>query len=357
MSALTLPGLMPTACAGGALARAAALLGLLVACALPARAGETLRVLTWPGYADPDLVQRFERENEVRVDVSYIHSDESLRKNLSGNGSANYDVFAANTAELQSYIQLGVAVPLQLANIPNRERQLPRFRDLARVPGIARAGKVYAVAYTYSEMGLIYDRKQFRSAPPSLAALWDPQYQGRVLAFDTSGHNFSIASMALGGHPFRIPDAQFRSVVQKLVALRRNVLTFYSQPEESVELFRKHKVALMFANYGSQQVKLLRDAGADVGYVVPQEGALAWLDCWAVTRGARNKALAERWINFMLEPQVSAELTRRQGLANTLQASATRENDKLLWLEPVEDEQRRAGYWARILSGDLPEKL
>jgi putative spermidine/putrescine transport system substrate-binding protein len=135
------------------------------------------------------------------------------------------------------------------------------------------------------------------------------------------------------------------------------VLTFYTLPEESVELFRKHSVALMFANYGSQQVKLLRDAGADVGYVIPTEGALAWLDCWAVTRGARNKALAERWINYMLDKRVSAELTRRQGLANTVQAASARDSDKLIWLEPVEDDQRRAAYWSRILSGDVPEKL
>ncbi len=329
-----------------------------LAFALPVRAADTLRVLTWPGYADPDVVKRFEQEHKVRVEVSYVSSDEALRKHLAANNGANFDVFAANTAEMQFYIQHGVAVPLHLANIPNRARQLPRFRDLARVPGISRAGQVYAVAYTYSEMGLIYDRKQFKSPPMSLAAMWDPQYRGKVLAFDTSGHNFSIASLVLNGHPFRIEEAQFRKTVAHLVALRRNVLTFYTLPEESVELFRKHSVALMFANYGSQQVKLLRDAGVDVGYVIPAEGALAWLDCWAVTRGARNKLLAERWINYMLDKSVSAQLTRRQGLANTLEAvGSTKDSDKLIWLEPVEDDQRRAAYWARILSGDLPQKL
>ena len=331
---------------------------LCLGCMLSAQAVETLRVLTWPGYADPDLVKRFEQENQVRVEVSYVSSDEALRKHLSANGSANFDVFAANTAEMQFYIQHGVAVPLQLANIPNRAQQQARFRDLQRVPGISRAGQVYAVAYTYAEMGLIYDRKQFARPPVSLAAMWDPKYQGKVLAFDTSGHNFSIASMVLKGHPFRIEEARFRETVAKLIALRRNVLTFYTLPEESVELFRKHSVALMFANYGSQQVKLLRDAGADVGYVIPSEGALAWLDCWAVTRGAGNKRLAERWINFMLDKDVSAELTRRQGLANTITAPAsTKDSDKLIWLEPVEDDERRAAYWSRILSGDLPEKL
>lgn len=116
------------------------LIGLVVS--WPARALETLRVLTWPGYADSD-----------------------------------------NTA-----------------------RQLPRFRDARNIPGISRLGEVYAIPRTYSEMGPILDRKQFKHAPTSLSVMWDPTYQGRVLAFDTRGHNFSLASLLLGGKQFRIEN-------------------------------------------------------------------------------------------------------------------------------------------------------
>lgn len=324
----------------------------------PGQAVETLRVLTWPGYADPDLVKAFEKKYDVRVEVSFVSSDDVLRQKIQANHGGDFDVFAANTAELQYYMAQQLVLPLQLANIPNTAQQLPRFREVTRIPGITRLGEVYAVPYTYSEMGLIYDRQQFKVPPTSLSVLWDPAYQGRVLAFDVSGHNFSLAAMALGLAPFQIPDNRYKSVIDQLIALRRNVLTFYTQPEESVELFRRHKVAVLFANYGQQQLKLLRDAGADVAYVIPTEGALAWLDCWAVTRGVKNKALAERWINYMLDKTVSHELTRRQGLSNTIEASLTaRENDKIIWLEPVEDDKRRAVLWARIISGDRPGRF
>jgi putative spermidine/putrescine transport system substrate-binding protein len=114
---------------------------------------------------------------------------------------------------------------------------------------------------------------------------------------------------------------------------------------------------LLFANYGSQQVKLLRAAGADIGYLIPKEGALAWLDCWAVTRGARNKRLAEAWINYTLEKPVSDALTARQGLANTITATPAEHDRRLIWLEPVEDAVRRASLWSRIVSGDPPGKF
>ncbi len=325
---------------------------------LPASAVETLRVLAWPGYADSDLVRVFEKRHDVRVEVSFVGSDDVLREKIRANQGGDFDVFAANTAEMEYYIAEQLVVPLQLSNIPNTANQLPRFRDLHAIPGITRQGEVFAIPYTYSEMGLIYDRKQFREAPSSIAALWDPGYRGRVLAFDASSHNFSVAALLLGDSPFRIKDRDFGKVAEELVALRRNVLTFYALPEESVQLFRGYSAALLFANYGRQQFKQLRDAGADVGYVIPREGALAWLDCWAVTRGARNRQLAESWIDYMLEHGVSSELTRRQGLPNTIEADPlANETDKIIWLEPVEDAKRRAALWSHIISGDLPGKL
>jgi len=333
------------------------LLSFLLVLSSSAYAVETLRVLAWPGYADSDMVKVFEKRFDVHVEVSFVDSDDMLREIIGAHQGEDVDVFAANTAEIKYYIDQKLIAPLQLSNIPNTSHQLSRFRELPAIAGITQGGNIFAIPYTYSEMGLIYDRKQISDPPKSIAALWEQKYKGRVLAFNASSHNFSIASLLLGGSPFRIDDKQFERVVEILIALRRNVLTFYNQPEEAVRLFRDHSAALLFANYGSQQLKQLRDDGADVGYIIPREGALAWLDCWAVTRGAKNRQLAEKWINYTLEIDVSEQLTRRQGLSNTVESSPlTRETDKIIWLEPVEDAQRRAELWGHIISGDLPGK-
>lgn len=320
-----------------------------------------LRVLAWPGYADPDLVAVFEKRHGVRVEVTTVGSDDILRSKLTDPKGPVFDVVAANTVEIAQFVAQQQLQPLALGDIPNVARQLPRFRQLDAIAGIAHQGRVYAVPYTYSEMGLIYDRKEFGAPPDSLEVLWDPRWKGRVLAFDGSSHGFSIASMHLGQSPFRIAEEQFGAVARHLVALRRNLLSFYNLPEESLDLFRRHGVAVMHANYGQQQLKQFLDAGLDVGYVVPREGALAWLDCWAISSRSTQLALATQWINYMLEPQVNRELTLRQGLANTLEEPAGlvggAVKGPIVWLEPVEDGTRRGRLWQRIVSGDRPERF
>lgn len=314
---------------------------------------EKLRILAWEGYADADTVLAFEKKYKADVDIIQINTDDELWERVNRNNAADYDVFAVNTAELQRYVNYGFSVPLNLANIPNRAHQLPRFRNLSSIPGVVRQNKVYAIPYTYSTMGLIYDQKKVREVPRSMSAMWDPAYRGKVLAYNGSSHNFSIAALVAGRHPFRLDQDGFSQAARKLIDLRRNVLTFYSSPQEAVKLFIDNDIVLVYGNYGTQQLKALRDAGADVGYIIPEEGAFAWLDCWTVTRGARNRQLAESWINFTLEKAVSERLTKRHGLANTLTYFAdAREHDKIIWLEPVEDSVKRKQLWDRIMSGD-----
>nr|WP_245841113.1 extracellular solute-binding protein [Paraburkholderia ribeironis] len=321
-------------------------------------AGErVLRVLAWPGYADADVVKAFEQRYQAKVEVTLVDSDEALWAQMHASATPPFDVLAANTAEVRRYTQAKLLAPLDLASLPNTRKQLPRFQALKSIEGITSDGKVYAIPFTYSSMGLIYDRKQIPVAPRSMRELWNPRYRGKVLDFNSAQHNFSFTALALGyPHPFQLDAAQIRVIARKLVELRRNLLTYYTLPEEATAFFIQHKVALMFGNYGTQQVELLRRAGADVGYVIPDEGALAWLDCWSMTRAATDQPLALAWINYMLEPGVSALLTQRQGLANTLTAPVESSDDaRIVWIGPVENIQRREQLWTRIVSGDRSE--
>lgn len=328
---------------------------LLLLSALPAKASEVLRILAWPGYVSKEAISSFEQRHAVKVQLQEIASDDELWSRANANEGGDYDLLAVNTAELVRYIDADLVSPVRLANIPNTRLQTARFRKPASIPGLVRNGDIYAVPYTYSAMGLIYNRKLVTIPPVSMKALWDPRYRGKVLAYNGSAHNFSLTALNLGYHkPFALTPEQFAKVVQRLRALRDNVLRFYNTPEEVLQAFQNEEVALVFANYGDQQIQMLLKAGQDIGYVIPAEGALAWLDCWAVMRRARSRPLAEAWINHMLSKEVSSDLTLREGLANTLKDSprpAMPDTGKLIWLEPVENSQLRALYWERILAG------
>lgn len=318
-----------------------------------------LRLLAWPGYAEPEVVQAFERATGVQVSVTIVDNDDALWQRATAHDATGFDVFAVNTAELQRYVAQGLVSPVAADAVPNRRLQLPRFQDVARINGLVHGGQVMAVPFTYAEMGLIYNRQAVKQAPDSISALWDTRYRGRVLAYNGGTHGFSLAAQALGlPSPFRLRKQDWPVAVDKLIALRRNLAAYYTQPDESLALFRSRDAVLMLANYSSQQLKLLREAGLDVGYALPKEGALAWLDCWAIARNATSPPLAAAWINHLLDRTASDLLVTRQGLSNTTaDPGYASGGHKLVWLEPVEDDARRNSLWQRIVSGDRAAKV
>lgn len=328
---------------------AAAALGLIGPIAT-ARAAEELRILAWQGYADDDWVAEFEKETGAEVSVVFAQTDDEIWSKIKGSEGEDFDLFAVNTSELQRYIDAGLAVPHDLAKIPNQQQTLPQFRDLAQVRGVERDGKVYGIPFAFDSIGLIYDTTKVDPPPTSMNVLWDPKYQGRILLYDASAHNFSFAALAEGiENPFDLTDAQLAEIKGKLIELQKNALSYYQSSDEALQIYNSNDVALIFANFGQQQLKLMKDSGAPIAYVVPKEGALAWLDTWALSKGAKNPELAEKWVNFVLQKKISDALTQRNGFGNTVTPLATANpDDKLVYLLPVENFQKRSDLWNEV---------
>ena len=317
--------------------------------AAPASA-ETLRILAWDGYADPDWVKTFAAETGIDTKVVFIGSDDEIWAKIKGSEGKDFDVIAVNTAQLQRYIDAKLLTPWDLAAIPNQKAVLPRFADLSKIRGEMRDGAVYGIPFAFDSIGLMYDTDKVKPAPTSMSVLWDPKYKGKVLAYDNGEHNFSFTALTMGiADPFHLTPDQVTAVKSKLVDLKKNVLSFYTTSDEALQIYQNDDVALIWANYGQQQLKAMQKVGAHVAYLNPTEGALSWLDNWAMTSGVQSKAAAAKWVNFLLQKKISGELSERQGFGNTVTPSGSAgESDKLVWLDAVEDPTKRSDMWNEV---------
>ena len=315
-----------------------------------AASAETLRVLAWEGYADPDWVKDFTKETGIDVDVVFVGSDDEIWAKIKGSEGKDFDVMAVNTAQLQRYIDADLVKPWDLAKIPNQKQVLPRFQDLSKISGVTRDGKAHGIPFCFDSIGLIYDTDKVKPAPTSMSVLWDPQYAGKVLAYDNGEHNFSFTALTLGiDTPFKLSTDQFATVKAKLLELKPNVLSFYTTADEALQIYQNNDVALIWANYGQQQLKAMQKAGAHVAYIAPTEGSLSWLDNWAMTSGVKDPDAAAKWVNFLLDKKIGAQLSERTGFGNTAAASTNaNDSDKLVWLESVEDPLKRSDLWNEI---------
>src|SRR5690606_30807157 len=114
-----------------------------------------------------------------------------------------------------------------------------------------------------------------------------------------ANNNIVTAAIALAfADPLRLSALHFDAVEAKLLALKRNVATYYAGFDEGASIFAQGGIDLMLA-MAEPQVEMIRKRGVDVGLTIPDEGAIGWIDCWAVSAGARDPRLAHAWIDMM----------------------------------------------------------
>jgi putative spermidine/putrescine transport system substrate-binding protein len=311
---------------------------------------EELRILSWQGYADDDWVKQFEQETGADVNVVFIGTDDEIWAKIKGSEGKDFDLMAVNTAQLQRYIDAGLVTPHDLDMLPNQKQTLERFRDLTKVSGTMRDGKVYGIPFAFDTIGIIYDTEKVKTPPTSWDVFYSDEYKGRILGYDNGEHNFSVTALDMGiEDPFHLSPEQLDQAKTKLIDMKHNLLSLYSTADEALQLYQQNDIALIWANYGQQQVKMMKAAGAPIAYINAKEGALAWLDTWAMTSGVKNKELAEKWVNFVLKKEISGALSERQGFGNTVvEFPSAGPNDKIVWLETVEDPTKRADLWNEI---------
>ncbi len=57
----------------------------------------------------------------------------------------------------------------------------------------------------------------------------------------------------------------------------------------------------------------LKKQGKPVTFMAPQEGAIAWIDGWSMTKGAKNIDQVYEFINFIHTPEISAMVANNSG--------------------------------------------
>ena len=278
----------------------------------------TLNLLAWEGYTEPAWVKPFEQANDVKVNISYVGSDDELFAKVRGGGGTTFDLVATNRANLIPLDRARLIVPLDEARLTNYAKVYPQLANA----GVRIGGKLFAAPFVWGSIPLIYSTKAFPRAPDSWGAVFDPPASmcGKVLLNEDAGTTISTVALYLGyKDPYRLTDAQLSKVKDVLVNARKCARAFYSGFGDAANYFASGDV-VVGNSLGSIITLLARDKGASVAEVVPKEGALGWMDTWAITKGGEKKLdLAYKWIDWSESPKVQAMVSKHTSFAPTVQ--------------------------------------
>lgn len=277
----------------------------------------SLRVYNWGEYISNgeddtlDVVAEFEKRfPNIDVEYTTYATNEELYAKLRS-GSASYDVICPSDYMISRMIEENMLEKLDFQNIPNFSDVMDNFRNPTYDPT-----NEYSVPYTWGTVCLIYNKTMVEEELDSWDALWDAKYANQILMFNNSRDAFGIAAKRLGYSQNTKDETQLREIAETLKE-QKHVLQSYVM-DEIFDKMSSGEAAI--APYYTGDGIIMAEENPDLAVALPKEGTNLFVDAMVIPKGARQKAAAETFINFMLETDIGLANTEFLGYGTPLQS-------------------------------------
>jgi putative spermidine/putrescine transport system substrate-binding protein len=286
---------------------------------------QTVNLVVWEGYAEPQWVTKFEAQTGCHVNATVADSSDEM---LALVKTGQYDVVSASGDASLRMISSGDVAPVDLARVPNYRDVYPDLKNKPWNSVEVRGSNpkqytAYGVPHGRGANVLVYNKDEVTPAPTSWNVIYDPdsKYKGHITYYDSP---ISIADAALYlksaepglqiVNPYELDTAQLDAVVKLLEAQRPLLSKYWS--DATVEQ-RDFAVGTSVVGPSWQLVVNNLNHGTHPEYTstIPSEGATGWSDTWMITASAQHVNCAYSWINYAVSPSVNATIAEYFGEA------------------------------------------
>jgi len=278
-----------------------------------------LFIYNWSDFIGTDTIARFEKLTGIKVTYDVYDAEETMEARLMA-GSSGYDVVSASTDFFSREIKAGVYETLDKARLPNWKNLDPR---ILAIQAEYDPGNQHAVPYLHSINGFAYNVDMIRARMPnapvdSLDMIFKPQIVAKfadcgVTLIDSAEDTLQLALQYLGLDPNTTRREDFKAAEDLLVKVRPYIRSFDSTEYMNGLANKEVCIAMSWSSDYAQSRARAKAVGLNVNlaFTVPKEGANQTFSSLLIPRGAPHPLAAYAFINFILRPDVIAEITNQ----------------------------------------------
>ena len=273
---------------------------LAVMCFLFASCGddrEVVRVYNWGDYIAPGVIDQFEEEENIRVIYEMFEMNEDMYTKVKNSNNA-YDVLIPSDYMIERMIDENLLAPIDFANITNYNAIDDAYKNLSFDPE-----NKYSVPYTWGTVGILYNKTMVDEPIDSWGALWDAKYEKNIIMMNSQRDAIGVALKYLGYSLNTLEESALTAAKEKLIEQCPLVLTWVVDEVKDKMIGGEAALALVYAG----DAVYCKGYNEDLEYVIPKEGSNIFFDSMCIPANCKNKAAAEKFINFMCRPDIAAK--------------------------------------------------
>lgn len=275
-------------------------LALAVLCAVSVRAADKeLNLFAWSEYVPQGVLDAFTAETGIKVNYETFASGEEMLAKLIAGGTA-YDLIQPPDYIAEALIKNKLLVPINFARVPNFRHILPEYKGMPHDPE-----QRFTVPYMTGTVGIVVNTDRIKTPIRGIKDLFAPANKGRIVVVDDGRELVTAALYVLG--------RSLNDITPETLAQTRPLLAEWFQ---AIKLFDSDspKTALLNGDvdlgyvWGGEAATLWNE-DKKFKYVLPSEGAHMFVDVLAIPVGAKNLDSAHAFIDFVLRPEISKQIS------------------------------------------------
>ncbi|UZT95785.1 polyamine ABC transporter substrate-binding protein [Pseudomonas koreensis] len=292
--------------------------------AVGAQAAGTVHIYNWSDYIGETTLADFEKATGIKPVYDVFDSNETLEGKLLA-GRTGYDVVVPSNHFLGKQIKAGAFQKLDKSQLPNYSNLDPVL--LKRLEQ-NDPGNQYAVPYLWGTNGIGYNVEKVKAVLgidkiDSWSVLFEPEnikklHSCGVAFLDSADEMMPTVLNYMGLNANSTNPKDYAKATDKLLAVRPYVTYFHSSKYIGDLANGDICVAIGFSGDIFQAKHRAEEAkkGVNIAYSIPKEGGALWFDMLAIPKDSSNVKEAHAFINYLLKPEVIAQVSDYVGYAN-----------------------------------------
>jgi spermidine/putrescine transport system substrate-binding protein len=269
---------------------------------------ERLYLYTWTQYTDQQLLKTFTAQTGIKVLADVYDSNDVMLTKLQVGGGVSYSAIYPSDYMIKKMVSKDLLSELNHARLIGLENLPPQFQNPTYDPH-----NRYSIPFSWGTTGLIFNSEKLTTPPEDWDYLWQNQQQlHKKMTLLNDVREVMGATLRMLGYSYNSQnESEIRQAYEKLKTLKGAIAAF------DTDAWRNQLVAgdLHLAMcYSSDGVKIIQEY-PKFKYVIPKSGSSLWTDTIAIPKTVPNSDGAYAWINFILQPEVAAQMSQRLSIA------------------------------------------
>lgn len=274
----------------------AMLVTMLTGCGSKSSEGKNgeLNIFIWTEYVPDSVIEKFEKETGIKVNVSTYSSNEDMLAKVKSESEGTYDIVQPSDYMVEQMASQGMLEELKTDELKNLSNIGESYLNPSYDPG-----NKYSVPYQGGVAGIAVNTSKVKKDITSYDDLFDSSLKNSIVALDDYRAVIGMTARSMGYSMNETDPAVLSKIQDKLLTLKNNVKLYDSDSPKSALISGDCTVGYVW----SAEIALAMEENPDIKVVYPTEGAYLFMDNWAIPKGAKNYDSAVKFIDFMLDAE------------------------------------------------------